>query len=416
MKVVGIIAEYNPFHLGHAYQLQYAREVLGADYCLVVMSGPFTQRGTPALFDKYTRASFALKCGADLVLELPVIYATASAEAFALGGISALHNTGVVDTLLFGCETSDISSLQEIASILVEEPEEYKHILQSELQQGKSYAAARASALNHPKYQSIISSPNNILAVEYLKALKRLDSPVQPVGLKRKGNGYHDDTLQSHIASATAIRKFILEQNDFTSESACRKMILQLPESLQKDVLCKLQAGEFLSSDNFSLLLHYALMSATDFSSISDCNEDISNKILRNRHAYASFDSFCQQLKSKNVTHSRISRILCHILLGIRDNDVPVSNTNISPSDIVPYLRILGFNQRGSAILSEIKAKGAAPLLTTPKDTENCLPPKAQSMLQKDIFASDVYRMVLSQKTGSPLPNEYTRKFSPQQI
>lgn len=414
MKVVGIVAEYNPFHLGHAYQLQYARETLGADYCVIVMSGSFTQRGTPALFDKYTRASYALGCGADLVLELPVIYATASAEAFALGGVSTLQNTGVVDTLLFGCEANDIAPLQEIASILVDEPEEYRQILHSELQQGKSFATARASALVHPEYESIISTPNNILAVEYLKALKRLNSSIQPVGLQRKGCGYHDETLQSPLASATAIRKFIYAQSTFASESDCREMLSQMPRTLQENVLCKLQAGEFLSPEDISLLLHYALMSSTDFRCFYDCSEDISNKILRNRHLYASFDAFCQQLKSKDVAYSRISRILCHILLGITDEIIPDLTAKPIPSRMLPYLRVLGFNEKGSALLSEIKTKGAVPLLTTPKDAHTFLSPEALSILQKDIFASDVYRMALSEKTGQAYPNEYTRRFTPQ--
>ena len=215
--IVGIVAEYNPFHLGHAYQLQYAKETLGADYCIVVMSGPFTQRGTPALFDKYTRASHALACGADLVLELPVIYATASAEAFALGAVSVLENTGIVDTLLFGCEADDITPLKEIASLLVSEQDDYKKALQAELANGKAFAEARAIALNHSEYASLINTPNNILAVEYLKALKRLNSSIEPIGLKRKGSGYHDETLQSPMASATAIRKAIFAKDDFLS-------------------------------------------------------------------------------------------------------------------------------------------------------------------------------------------------------
>lgn len=412
--IVGIVAEYNPFHLGHAYQLQYAKETLGADYCVVVMSGPFTQRGTPALFDKYTRASHALSNGADLVLELPVVYATASAERFALGAISALQNTGIVDTLLFGCESDDITPLQEIASILADEPEAYKYTLQQELSQGKSFAAARAAALNHPELQSLISSPNNILAVEYIKALKRLDSSIEPVGLKRKGSGYHDESIHSPLASATAIRKSVFAQNYFSSMADCKELLQQIPESLRGDVFCRLQGKEYLSAEDTSLLLHYALLSDEDFSRYADCSEELSNKILHSRHLYASFDAFCQQLKTKDIAYSRISRVLCHILLGIKNNMPPGPSPDAGSSQIVPYLRILGFNQRGSALLSDIKDKGTVPLLTTPKDAHVVLKSDGQSILQRDIFASDVYRMLLSEKTGRTYPNEYTRKFTPQ--
>lgn len=414
MKVVGIVAEYNPFHLGHAYQLQYARETLGADYCVVVMSGPFTQRGTPALFDKYTRASHALNCGADLVLELPVIYATASAENFALGAISALQNTGIVDTLLFGCEADNIASLQEIASILVDEHEDYKCTLQQELARGKSFAVARATALQHPEFESLISTPNNNLAVEYLKALKRLNSAIEPVGLKRKGSGYHDETLQSPIASATAIRKSIFAQNDVTSKAGYKEILQQIPSALQDDIFQKLQEREYLSTEDVSLLLHYALMSGADFSGYADCSPELSNKILHNRHSYASFDAFCQQLKSKDIAYSRISRVLCHILLGIKDVMIPPRTPDTNAAQITPYLRILGFQQKGTSLLSGIKAKGAVPILTTPKDAETVLKDEALFILQKDIFAADVYRMLLSKKNGKTYPNEYTRKFSPQ--
>lgn len=414
MKVVGIVAEYNPFHLGHAYQLQYARETLGADYCVIVMSGPFTQRGTPALFDKYARASHALSCGADLVLELPVIYATASAENFALGAISALQNTGIVDTLLFGCEADDITSLQEIASVLVDESEDYKSTLQRELAKGQSFAAARATALQHPEFESLISNPNNILAVEYLKALKRLKSSIEPVGLKRKGSGYHDDAIQSPIASATAIRKSIFAQNDFTSKAGYREILQQIPAVLQDDVFQKLQEKEYLSTEDVSLLLHYALMSCTDFSGYADCSRELSNKILHNQHLYAGFDAFCQQLKSKDIAYSRISRVLCHILLGIKDEMIPAGTPDTNAVQIAPYLRILSFHQKGASLLSDIKDKSAVPILTTPKDAETFLNDKALSILQKDIFATDVYRMLLSKKNGKIYPNEYTRKFTPQ--
>lgn len=414
MKVVGIIAEYNPFHLGHAYQLRYAKETLGADYCVVVMSGPFTQRGTPALFDKYTRASHALTCGADLVLELPVIYATASAEIFATGGVSTLQNTGIVDNLLFGCEADALESFKEIASILIDEPPEYREKLQQALQQGQSFAAARATALCHPEYEALLASPNNILAVEYMKALLRLDSTMEPVCLKRRGCGYHNESLDAPIASATAIRKAILSQDGDISSGNPATILAQHPSEIQENIRQLLDGNEYLSPQDISSMLVYALLSREDFSDIFDCNEDISNKILRIRHLYASFDSYCEELKTKNITHTRISRILCHILLNISKQDLPDRSNGYHPADIVPYLRILGVNERGTRLLSQIKECGSVPLLTTPKDADIILSEAAYHMLQKDVYAADLYRSALSAKTHHLYPTEYTRKFSPQ--
>ena len=216
MKTAGIIAEYNPFHKGHEYQIRYAKEKLKADYVIVAMSGDYVQRGTPALISKHARAEMALRCGADLVLEMPVSVSTASAEAFAMGGVSLLDSLGVVDMLCFGSESGEISALKELAEILVEEPEEYKKLLKSFLSEGLTFPAARSQALTeyfkNPRNFSgddfdgvltpllnevtqILSTPNNILGIEYCKALLRLNSRIRPVTLRREGMGYHETTV-----------------------------------------------------------------------------------------------------------------------------------------------------------------------------------------------------------------------------
>lgn len=187
MKVVGIIAEYNPFHKGHAYQIRYAKERLGADYVIVAMSGPFTQRGTPALFDKYSRAGHALACGADLVLELPVVYATASAQVFATGGVALLQNVGLVDTLLFGSECPDLAALKNIADRLSEESPAYRRSCARLCRRDPPMPLPAAKAIENPAYAEILAQPNNILAIEYLGALSRLDSSMTPLCLQRQG-------------------------------------------------------------------------------------------------------------------------------------------------------------------------------------------------------------------------------------
>ncbi len=413
MKVVGIIAEYNPFHKGHAYQIRYAKERLGADYVIVAMSGPFTQRGTPALFDKYSRADHALSCGADLVLELPVVYATASAQIFATGGVALLQNTGLVDTLLFGSECPDLAALQAIADRLSEESPAYQALLRQALQEGSSYAAARAKALENPAHAEILSQPNNILAIEYLGALSRLNSSMTPLCLQRQGAGYHEKSLEQDMASASGIRHFLADHPQM-SDRELALLLDQIPEVLHPSVKELIHDGQFLFADDTSLLLHYALTAKQDFAEIADANFDISNKILQNRHLFASFHSFCQVLKSKDLAYSRISRVLCHILLDIKKQDMFLPNDTcpLDAKELVPYLRILGFSDNDRPLLKQIKKNGAVPLITSPQNAKGLLTPEALHLLDKDIFASDVYRMMLSNKTGQFFPNEYTRKFS----
>ena len=219
MKTAGIIAEYNPFHTGHEYQINYIKEKLRTDYVVIAMSGDFVQRGTPALFSKYVRAEMALRSGADLVLELPVSISSASAELFARGGVQLLDGLGVTDILCFGSECGDTDALMELAKILAEEPEAFQDALRRNLKNGMTFPKARSMALSavfpeSEKYQQLLSSPNNILGIEYCKAILRENSSISPVSIKREGNDYHENTLsENHFPSASAIRNAILDFN-----------------------------------------------------------------------------------------------------------------------------------------------------------------------------------------------------------
>ena len=218
MNVIGIIAEYNPFHKGHAYQIEKIKREVQADYAIIAMSGDFVQRGAPALVDKYCRAQMALSSGADLVLELPVLFASSSAEYFAKGGVSLLCHTGVVTHLGFGTENGQLSVFQKIAGVLLKEPELYADMLNVHLKNGFSFPNARAKALqayfastgdvSFPPVWETLSLPNNILAIEYLKALAQLGSSIIPYPIKRQGNGYHDISREGSFCSAAAIRAF----------------------------------------------------------------------------------------------------------------------------------------------------------------------------------------------------------------
>ena len=233
MRIVGIIAEYNPFHQGHAYQIKKVRELTQADFILVSMSGNFVQRGAPAMFDKYTRAHAALLSGADLVLELPVSIATGSAEAFARGGVRLLHDTGIVTDLCFGSECGDLSSLERLAAFLAEEPTDYKLYLQDGLKQGLSFPAAREQAvrLSDPYLPAeLLGMPNNLLGLEYLKALHLYGSSIRPFTIQREGSGYHDtDVSSGQYSSASAIRAELIRSGGHFSE----ELLAQLP--LYKD-------------------------------------------------------------------------------------------------------------------------------------------------------------------------------------
>ena len=242
MKVTGIIAEYNPFHQGHAYHLARARELTGADRLLVVMGGNFMQRGEPAIVDKYARAEMALKNGADLVLELPAAAATGSAEYFAEGAVELLDASGVVDALCFGSELGKLAPLEKAAALLLEEPEEYRQLLREELKRGKNFPEAREIALSafFPE-RELLSAPNNILAIEYLKALKRRKSSIEAVTIPRLGNYHGNDSGQvpqgtdsSESVSSGAAPALETSSLRFASASEIRRQLYALEELLQK--------------------------------------------------------------------------------------------------------------------------------------------------------------------------------------
>jgi len=216
MKILGIIAEYNPFHNGHNYQIQKAKQITNADAIVVIMSGNFVQRGEPAILDKWTRTHMALCSGADIVIELPVIYATASAEYFAYAAVKLFHDMGIITDICFGSELGEIVPLQQIAKLLLQETEQFRNILKQQLQNGVSYASARAIALSkiYPNSEALLSQPNNILAIEYLKALLKLDSHISPHTIARKNSDYNSITLShQNMASASALRNAIAQNN-----------------------------------------------------------------------------------------------------------------------------------------------------------------------------------------------------------
>lgn len=425
MKIIGIIAEYNPFHNGHAYQITTIRKRTGADFVIVAMSGDFVQRGTPAILDKYARAQMALSCGADLVLELPALWATASAEHFAMAGVTLFEKMGLVDGICFGAETDNLPLLTAIADILADEPEAYRTLLASYLKTGVAFPKARASALadfvamhkpsllhNEPgdlhsepgdlrgepgALHEVLSSPNNILAIEYLKALRRRHSSMTPYLIKREGSGYHDTTL-APTASATGIREALFCGDASISVSMPATAYTILQEYQTKSPL--------LDTDDFSQILGYRLLtlSPKELTAFGDCSADIANRLYKNRLAFSSYTSFAAQNKRRDITYTRMSRILLHIILSITDDDY----VHFASCDYIPYLRILGFRTAFTRLFGELKAAAQVPLISKLADASAILSPDALSLLEGDIFAADLYEQVkvLKLQTDNSFPCE----------
>lgn len=409
MKTVGLITEYNPFHNGHAYHIEKAKMLTGADRVIVVMSGDFVQRGAPAVMPKHLRAESALLSGASLIIELPVCFATGSAEYFAQGSISLLNQLGCIDSICFGSECGDLHLLKEIAQILADEPIEYQTALKQALKEGASFPAARQEALNiySDKYSEILASPNNILGIEYLKALAKIHSKMEPFTIKRIGAGYHDMDIDGQFSSATAIRSDIYQLADVNSSSESLPLThiqTQVPSSCHELMKKNYQTRYPVKADDFSLLLKAKLLSETagSLSHYLDMSPELANRILRLRNDYLIFEQFCDLLKTKELTRSRISRSFIHVLLGITNDWLTAMK---APA---PYARILGFRRDHADLLGILKRTSDIPLITSP--ARAVLADTAYQMLELDIYASDLYESVITDLYGTPFYNELTKQ------
>ncbi len=404
-KVLGIIAEYNPFHNGHLYHLQKSLHDTGSSYSIAVISGNFTQRGSTSLVDKWTKTEIALKNGIDLVIELPLLYSISSAENFAEGAIKIFDSLKVVDYISFGSESGDISTLNTVADILYKEPREYKNILSHELGKGLSFPKARENALlmylkDIRKFSSVLSSPNNILGIEYLKALKKHKSNITPVTVERFDSNYNDTSYTGNIASATAIRN-IVKNGSF---DILRKVI---PESTYSILLDNVKIGHIIPDLSvFEREIIYLLrkMSIAQIAELPDVGEGLENAIKNTANSCNSIVEFLNIIKSKRYTNTRLQRILLYTLLGITKKDIALSKK------LTPYIRVLGFNDKGKYLISEIsKANPKLEIITSVKkymDTSNNK--NSKYMLEKDIWATNVYTIGFEYDSWNNL--DYTHK------
>ena len=404
MNICAVIVEYNPFHNGHLYHIEQARKATNADFVVAIMSGNFVQRGAPSITCKYERTRMALSCGADLVIELPIYYALGSAEYFAQGAISLINKLGCITHLCFGSEQGNLEPLMEFARILATEPEEYSLCLKANLKKGMAYPIARSAALlqTNPTlspYMDALSSPNNILGIEYLKALLLTNSEVIPVTIGRIGSSYHEKRLGGDLASATAIREAM--QNNADVETYLSYMPISAVAILKNWQ----ESHSLLWTDDFSSILRYKLLMEAEkgFSSYIDVSSDLSDRICKTLSQYENITSFCDLLKTKEITYTRISRALFHILLDMKNEDMNFYQKTLC---LTPYARILGFRKESSDLLTIIHDSCDIPLLTKLADAKNILSKDAMKMLQKELDINRIYYGVLSDKTGKPPRNE----------
>ena len=371
MNVVGIIAEYNPFHEGHAYQIQKAKEQCGAEFAVVVMNGDFVQRGEPAIFDKYTRTKEALLGGADLIFELPVRFGLSSAGDFAMGGVLALNALPFITHLCFGTETGDLTPLLQAATFLCDEPDSYRTRVKHFVKQGILYPKARSLALAAESGlpTQTWDSPNNILGLEYCVALQKLHSKIKPFTIRREGQGYHDNDTPalSNFPSATFLRKQIRKAGE----------------------------KENLSLSDFSSLIGYSLLTAKDLCRIKDITPDLSDRIRNELPKYREINEFVKTIKNPSLTTGRIKRSFFQCLFDIEKEE-----------PVMPYLRVLGMKKEASSLLSQ-KENASCQILTKLTFDVPKMDDTAKKLFAKDLLASDLYRQVFCHKYNQTLPNEY---------
>ncbi len=393
MSTLGVIVEYNPFHNGHKYHIQQSKKLTNAKTTIAIMSGSFLQRGEPALIDKWTRTQMALAQGIDLVVELPTVYATQSADLFAFGATSLLHHLKV-DDLVFGSETNSIEILNKISDLILDEPPLLKKYIKDNLDKGNSYPKALSLSLNmyYKEEKFNIFKPNDILGIQYLYNLKLLNSPINTRTIKRNTADYHDKKITTNnIASATAIRDYILTYNKLNDIKDV------VPNSTYSLLNTEFSQNRINCWENYFKTLQIIInsYSNTDLKNIHGMNEGFENRIKQNINDASSYNDFIDLIKTKRYTTPKIQRTLLSLLLNLTKTTFQSLDINKGPQ----YIRILGFNDNGKTYLNKIKHDIQLPLVTK-------IPREKPLMLDIDIRSSKIYELGFDQV--SPL-DEYKR-------
>ncbi len=394
MKIAAIICEYNPFHNGHAYHIKKTKEETGADYIIALMSGNYVQRGTPAVMEKHLRAKMALENGADLVIELPLYFACASAPYFALGSAALLNQLGIVDILSFGSECGSTDLLYEIASFLYYHEEDIAAKTAYYTSLGHPYPKARETALrdlcSNNRWTAVLKEPNNILGLEYIKALIRLNSSIQPFCISRKESSHHENYLRTSISSASSIRNELEKQPDLTS------VFPQIPDNCHSLLSEHFQKDFPILLDDFSTVLKTALIQNNTFTDFWEISLDFQNSIQKHYRPDLSFTEYITSCKSRNLTWTRISRNLLHIMLGITEKHRNI----IKNLDFLPYYQILGFQEDASFLISKIKENCPLPMVRHLRPWKDSLSAQQLYLLDTEQKANQLYRMILGEKFG----------------
>ncbi len=401
-KILAIVAEYNPFHNGHLYHLQKSKEILNPDYSICIMSGNFCERGDTSIINKWSKTEIALRYGFDLVIELPVLYSISSAENFAEGSIKILDAFDDV-TLSFGSECGNLDTLDSIAKVLYNEPKKYTTILTHELSKGLSYPKARENSLllylnDVRKYANILSNPNNILGIEYLKAIKKLKSKVTPFTIKRIDEGYNSLKVQDKLASGTAIRNLIKNNKDVKD---------LMPTPSYNILIDSIKHSKIITDISiFEKEIIYTLrkMSVEEIANLQDVTEGLENLIKQAVNSCNNLEDLINFIKSKRYTRSRIQRILLYALLNITKKDIRDSYK------VTPYIRVLGASNYGKSLLSKLSnPKLKHPVVTSVKKFMDTNSNKIlKNMMEKDILASNIY--TLGYEFDSKANLDYTKK------
>ncbi len=378
MKVAAVVCEYNPFHKGHKYQIDRTKELCGADAVVGIMSGNFVQRGDVALFPKELRAKAAIAAGVDLVIELPTVFAMQSAEFFAKNAVTIAASTGIVNTLSFGAECHNVDSIVKIAEFLCDEPTEFSEHIKSCLSNGMSYPSARADAVEKfmgEDYSNILSSPNNILGIEYCKALYNLKSSITPFAVKRTGSNHDSDAVSDGFASATHIRSLLMTGHKDTALSYvptdCANIFKDAP----------IHSADKMENAILAEIIKIPLERLAD---ISDVSEGMENRIKDAALSSGSLEELFDAVKTKRYTHSRIRRIILSAYLGITDTD-----RNLSP----PYIKILDHNETGQELIREMKKTASLPIVRNTSQVNKLGNPEIKALWERERVFDKVYEM-----------------------
>lgn len=373
MKATGIVVEYNPFHNGHKYHLQKTKELNPNNIIIAVMSGDFVQRGEPSIIDRWTKTKMALANGVDLVIELPVFYSSQSAEIFAKGAVGILEELKC-ESMVFGSESGKIDELKRISTL--QESEEFKIKLKERLKSGDSYPTAHSSTMKEILGESELNS-NDILGLEYIKAIGYWKSSIIPMTLKREKVGYHDTNIVGDFASATKIREH-LKKNEEISSIVTQESFNTLKEY-----------SNFTYMENFYPFIRYELIkNSNNLSDIQDMEIGFENRLLENAIKSINYDEFFKSISNRRYTTGRVQRVLTHTLLAL------TTNITEEVKKSIPYVRVLGFNSKGREYLSYLKKFDNSKIITSYKKMNENFSPEVCSLIEFNERSSQIYRLI----------------------